>query len=305
MKINPTLFSVKFYLLIALSSFICISATPPLNNLVVERGQVLNIPPRLYQYDTIHIKEAGVLKVNDNGSKWLVLKARVIICEGSIVYTNFRRGVGTIALTLENGEKLEHTYSEALGGSGGNGSGNGRQQGGLGHRTNDYNGGGGGSGAFYTGRPSVNLPGIAATDFRGAPSPSSSRWCFGGNGARQSYGHGGLICILADKIVFGSTAKIQLRGSDGSNGTNGGTGDCYGGGQVYYWGGGGGGGGTSGGNGGVLVVKCSDIANMPTVDVGPGKGGKGGAGGRSARCSFHGQGGMHGDDGEQGYADWQ
>ncbi|MBA3285359.1 MAG: hypothetical protein H0U27_09935 [Nitrosopumilus sp.] len=279
--------------------------TVPLNNLVIEEGQVLNIPPRFYQYDTIYIKDNGLLKVNDNGSKWLILKAKIIICEGSIEYTNFRRGLGTIALTLENGDKLEHTFNEGLGGSSGNGSGNGRQQGGLGYRPDDYIGGGGGSGAYFTGNPSVNLPGITATDFRGAPSPSGNRRCFGGNGTRQAYGHGGLIYILAEKIIFNSSAKIVLRGITGANGAKGGSGDCYGGGQIYYWGGGGGGGGTAGGNGGVLIVKCDDITTIPIVDVNPGKGGIGGVGGTGGRCTFRGQDGTSGDNGEQGYADWQ
>jgi hypothetical protein len=281
------------------------SAILLMNNLIIEQGQVLNIPPRLYQYDTIHIKQNAVLRVNDNGARWLVMKANVIICEGSIEYQNFRRGVGPVTFTLDNGERLEHSFSEGLGGSGGNGSGNGRQQGGLGYRTTDHNGGGGGSGAYYVGTPRANLAGNAATDFRGAPSPGGSSECYGGNGARQAFGHGGLVCLFANKITFGAAARINLRGSSGANGTGGGPGDCYGGGQVYYWGAGGGGGGSAGGNGGVLIVKCSDVVNMPVVDVGPGRGGRGGAGGRDARCSNHGQAGSPGDDGEQGYADWQ
>lgn len=278
-----------------------------MDNLVLESGQVMNIPPRLYAYDTIHIKQNAVLKVNDNGAKWLVLKAAVIICEGTIEYLNFRRAVGPVIFTLDNGERIEHIFNEGLGGSGGNGSGNGRQQGGLGYRTNDYNGGGGGSGAYYVGTPRANFPGNAATDFRGAPSAGGSSECFGGNGARQPYGHGGLVCMVAGKIKFGPSARIILRGANGANGSAGGRGDCYGGGQVYYWGGGGGGGGSAGGNGGVLIVKCSDVTNQPSVmvNVNPGVGGRGGAGGKDARCSNDGQAGMPGEDGEQGYADWQ
>jgi hypothetical protein len=41
---------------------------------------------------------------------------------------------------------------------------------------------------------------------------------------------------------------------------------------------------------------------MPNVDINPGKGG--GGGGRSSGCSYYGQDGMNGNDGEQGYADW-
>lgn len=285
----------------------CQLANAQLKNLIIEKNQTLTIPPRLYQYDTIHIKERGLLKVTDNGSKWLVLNAKVIICDGSIEYVNFKRGMGNVSYLFENGEKIEHVFSEGLGGTGGNGSGNNYKQGGLGFRPNDYNGGGGGSGAYYTGNPKVNLPGIAATDFRGAPSPSNSSVCFGGNGGRQSFGHGGLIYIHADKITFGTTAKINLRGSNGSDGTVGGNGNCYGGGMVYFWGAGGGGGGSAGGNGGVLIVKCSDVTNLNVVDVNPGNGGKGGKGGGegSGGCPFGGQIGTNGDDGELGFVDWQ
>ncbi|MGX5690699.1 hypothetical protein [Arcticibacter tournemirensis] len=313
MKSKTSLFAALF--LLSFASVVVLSWTNPekfvrqppdtLNNLLIVPGQVLRIPPRLYHYDTIHIKENGVLKVNDNGAKWLVLNAKVIICDGSIEYTNFRRGVGNITFTLDGDENIDHTFNEGLGGAGGNGSGNGRQQGGMGYRSNDYNGGGGGSGAYYYGNPRANLSGIAATDFRGAPSPGSSDKCFGGNGGRQPYGHGGLIYIIANKIQFGPSAKIILRGSNGVNGTAGGNGDCYGGGAVYYWGGGGGGGGSAGGNGGVLIVKCNNIVNEPVVDVNPGRGGAGGAGGSGVRCPFSGQAGTRGDDGEQGYADWQ
>lgn len=278
-----------------------------LQNLVIEEDQILNIPPRLYNYDTIHIKKNAILKVNDNGSKWLVLIAKKIICNGRIEYTNFRRGMGSVSLTLDDGYKLENTFNEGLGGSGGNGSGNNYKHGGLGFRPNDYNGGGGGSGAYYTGTPRVNLRGLAAIDFRGAASPSSNDYCFGGNGARQSFGHGGLVCIISDKITFGTRATINLKGSDGINGKNGGKGSCYGGGMVYYFGAGGGGGGTSGGNGGVLIVKCNDINITPTVNVDPGIGGQGGRGGNSGSggCPFGGQPGMSGDPGELGYVDWQ
>jgi len=276
-----------------------------LSNLIVEPGQVLNIPPREYKHDTIHIKEGGLLKVNDNGSKWLVLNAKVLICEGSIEYRNVRRGVGKIEFAFQSGEKIDHTYDEGLGGSGGSGAANGRQQGGLGFRPTDYNGGGGGSGAYYIGTPRQNVPGMAATDFRGAPSPGLAHMSFGGNGARQPYGHGGLVCIVADKVTFGKLARIELSGTNGIDGSPAGGGDCYGGGQVYYWGGGGGGGGTAGGNGGVLKVMSSDVTNMPVVNVRPGRGGRGGNGGPGGRCSYQGQDGMKGDDGEQGYADWQ
>lgn len=277
------------------------------NNLIIEPNQTLTIPPRLYQYNNIHIKEKGVFKVTDNGSKWLVIKVKELICDGTIEYLNFKRSMGSVSYIMNNGELLEHTYAEALGGTGGNGSGNNYKQGGLGFRPNDHIGGGGGSGAYYTGNPGVNLAGINATDFRGAPSPSNSRVCFGGNGGRQTFGHGGLICIVADKAIFGPTAKIVLRGSDGANGTDGGGGSCYGGGIVYYWGAGGGGGGTSGGNGGVLIVKCRNVINTPQVDVNPGRGGNGGNGGSSGSggCHFAGQKGNKGDDGEQGYVDWQ
>ena len=265
------------------------------NNLIIEDGQVLNIPPRLYNYDTIYVKANGTLKINDNSSRWVVFNVKNFICEGTIEYTNFKRGVGTVNFTLENGEKIEHTYIESLGGSGGNGSGNGRKQGGLGYNPNSYEGGGGGSGAYYTGYPSVDLSGISATNFRGAPSPSGNNYTYGGNGARQPFGHGGLIYIIAEKIVFGTSAKFNLKGNDGINGANGGDGTCYGGGQVYYFAGGGGGGGTSGGNGGVLKVKCPNVTNSPYVNVNPGKGGN---------CSYNGQDGLSGDNGEQGYVDW-
>lgn len=274
------------------------------NNLIIEDGQVLNIPPRLYNYDTIYVKANGTLKINDNSSRWVVFNVKTLICEGTIEYTNFKRGVGTVSFTFENGEIIEHTYIEGIGGSGGNGSGNGRKQGGLGYIPNSYEGGGGGSGAYYTGHPIVNLPGISATNFRGAPSPSSNSYTYGGNGARQAFGHGGLIYIIAEKIVFGTSAKFNLKGNDGINGSNGGYGACYGGGQVYYFAGGGGGGGTSGGNGGVLKVKCPNVTNSPDVNVNPGKGGNGGKGGKGGNCSYNGQDGLPGDNGEQGYVDW-
>jgi hypothetical protein len=285
----------------------CQLANAQLKNLIIEKNQTLTIPPRLYQYDTIYIKEGGLLKVADNGSKWLVLIAKVIICDGNIEYVNFKRGMGKVSFLFENGEKIENDFSEGLGGTGGNGSGNNYKQGGLGFRPNDYNGGGGGSGAYYTGNPRVNLSGIAATDFRGAPSPGNSNVCFGGNGGRQSFGHGGLIHIRADKITFGTMAKIILMGSNGANGTIGGNGSCYGGGMVYYKGAGGGGGGSAGGNGGVLIVKCSDVTNLPIVDVTPGIGGKGGKGGAEGNggCPFGGQFGTNGEDGELGFVDWQ
>jgi len=83
------------------------------NNLIIESGQVLNIPPRLYNYDTIYVKASGILKINDNSSRWVVFNVRKLICEGTIEYTNFKRGVGTVDFTLENGEKIEHTYIES------------------------------------------------------------------------------------------------------------------------------------------------------------------------------------------------
>lgn len=274
------------------------------NNLIIEPGQTLNIPPRLYKYDTIHIKQNSRLKINDNSSRWLVFHAKVIICEGTIEYRNFKRGVGSVSFTPENGEILEHTFHEALGGSGGNGSGNGYQQGGQGYRTNDFNGGGGGSGAYYQQYPGSNVSGIAATDFRGAPSPNSNTWCYGGNGGRQPYGHGGLIYITADKIVWGTSALVDLRGSDGSNGSKGGPGSCYGRTNIHYFGAGGAGGGSSGGNGGVLRIKCGNMINNPMVDVNPGKGGSGGQKGVNVPCgNLNGQDGLKGDDGEQGYID--
>jgi len=292
-------------LLACLLFLICIPATAQLGNLTVEKGQVRSIPPRLYKYDTIRIKQNAVLKVNNNGSKWLVLNANVIICDGTIEYMNFKRGAGSVSFTLEGGETIEHTFTEGSGGAGGSGSGNNYKQGGTGYSSSDHNGGGGGAGAYLTGTPRVNIAGASATDFRGASSPGGSSSCFGGNGARQTFGHGGLICIVAGKITFGKGAKILLNGSNGANGAAGGKGDCYDAGSRYYWGGGGGGGGTSGGNGGVLIVKCNNVINMPVVQVNPGKGGKGGAGGKSVRCDFNGQAGTKGDDGEQGYADWQ
>lgn len=301
--------TIKYYLAVLSMIFISltfsINTEAQLSNLIIEKDEILMIPPRLYSYDTIQIKERGKLKVNDNGSRWLILNAKVIICDGTIEYVNFKRGIGLISYTLESGEILQHSFTEGFGGAGGSGSGNSHKQGGLGFRPNDYNGGGGGSGAYYTGNPKVNLSGISATDLRGAPSPGSSQRSYGGNGGRQTFGHGGLVYIIAGKIIFGTSASIQLNGSDGVDGTIGGGGDCYGGGSVYYWGGGGGGGGSAGGNGGVLIVKCKQVTNTPTVNVNPGRGGKGGNGGRSTRCTFHGQNGMRGDDGELGYVDWQ
>jgi hypothetical protein len=277
---------------------------PGFNNLIIE--SVRRLSPTIYKFDTIHIKENGLLKVNDNGSKWLILDAKIIILEGSIEYQNFRRGLGTVVQTLNDGEVLEHTFVEAPGGAGGNGGSNGKLQGGAGYRPTDFNGGGGGSGAYYYGRPKQNSPGNAANDFRGAPSPGSSDNCFGGDGGRQTAGHGGVICLKADKIIFGPNSKINLKGANGNNGTNGGNGDCYGGGAVYYWGGGGSGGGTSGANGGVLIVRCNNIINSSniTVENSPGRGGFPGNPGTGGRCSgFSGQRGKQGDTGESGYVE--
>lgn len=283
---------------------ILVSNNLAINNLVVDSGQVVNIPPRLYNYDTIYVKVGGTLKINENSSRWVVFNVKTFICEGMIEYINFKRGTGTVDFMLENGEKISHTFIESFGGSGGNGSGNGRQQGGLGYNSNNYEGGGGGSGAYYTGHPNVNLPGISATNFRGAPSPSGNSYAYGGNGGRQPFGHGGLIYIIAEKIVFGASAKINLKGNNGVDGSNGGGGACYGGGQIYYFAGGGGGGGTSGCNGGVLKVKCPNVVNNPYVDVNPGNGGNGGNGGSTSNCSYKGQNGLQGDMGEQGYVDF-
>lgn len=270
-------------------------------NLIIEMDQMVPIAPALHLYDSIHIKERGLLKVSDNGSNWLVLKVKKLTCDGTIEYINFKRNLGSVSHILGKGKKLEHTYIEALGGNGGNGSGNNYKQGGIGFKSNDFNGGGGGSGSYYTSKPEVNVTGINATDFRGAPSPNSSSICFGGNGGRQSFGHGGLICIIADKIVFGPSAKIILNGSNGADGSVGGKGGCgSGGGGVRSYGGGGGGGGTSGGNGGVLIIKSRNVINLPQVNVNPGIGGKFELGGISVGCSFDGQVGENGEDGAPG-----
>lgn len=275
------------------------------NNLIVESGQVLTIPPRLYNYDTILVKANGTLKINNNSSTWVVFNVKNFICYGTIEYTNFKRGLGTVSFTLENGEKLEHTYVESIGGRGGDGGGNNRKQGGRGYSPDSYEGGGGGSGAYYQ-APNQNDAGNSATDYRGAQSRGNSSFTYGGNGGRQPFGHGGLIYIISEKIVFGTSTKFNLRGSDGINGLNGGNGRCYSGGQQpYSQAGGGGGGGTSGGNGGVLKVKCSNVTNTPYVNVNPGKGGEGGKGGNGgSRCTYNGSNGLRGETGGQGYVDW-
>lgn len=268
-------------------------------SLVIRNGEIKNLPPSIYEYDTIHIEKGGKLIFNENGTQWAILACKVFILEGEIEYTKMRRNLGLLQANYGN-VSYEYKFPESsLGGKGSSGHPNRGKRGGKGYKPNDSNGGGGGSGAScYLGSPQRFQEGIDATDYSGAPTPNGNKG--GGNGGRlDNKSNGGLLLIHTNNFSSTKEAKIILKGENGSNGESG----SRAGGSAYgESGSSGNGGGSAGGDGGVLIVyaKKYNLQDYPNVNTQAGVGGKGGKPGPNNYATK----GDDGDDGRSGYVKW-
>jgi hypothetical protein len=273
---------------------------PELPDLIITTSQTKVMPARLYNYNEVNIENNATLKFSSGGTQWAIIKCDKLILEGTIEYTNMRRGLGKVTANIDE-LSLEYKFPELSIGGGGS-SGLGLSTGAVGgngyYPSNTPDGGGGGGGGYYknkrpTGRTVIN--GVDADSFRGSRTVRSEKK--GGDGGRlYRMSNGGLLLIIANEISSNNSAKIILTGENGTNGNSGSEGFYN---MREAIGNCGNGGGSAGGDGGVLVVNFKNINDYPKTLVDGGNGGKGGI-----STNGHTQNGENGENGVDGYADW-
>lgn len=119
--------------------------------------------------------------------------------------------------------------------------------------------------------------------------------CPGGTGGAGGAGGkgGGMVVIMAKKIIINSGGSVTANGDNGANGGNGLTSVQYNPNNCDWGGTGGRGGGGGGGNGGYVYLVTKDYTNNGTVTASAGTGGTAGTSG--------GSGATDGTDGQTGY----
>ncbi|HLF53269.1 hypothetical protein [Flavobacterium sp.] len=279
-----------------------------LPDLVVEPFSTVTLPARLHQYNNIHIKKNGTLKIQENSSQWCILwVSGTVICDGNIDGRNHKIGPRVVKGITPDGKSIEHEFvNQATGGSGGSGGtsrgGSTNVNGGTGaYGTNLFGGGGGSAGGAKIQGPSSGGGSIgqSATDWRGAPPaaiggrPESKG---GDGGILGLYSNGGLLFIYCNKFVC--DGGIYLYGNDGQAGTIGYSGDEDS--PRGRFGGSGGGGGSPGGEGGRFVLVTDESPANFRLDV---KGGIGGKRGHIGTNPNGAQPGIKGNDGQAGFQD--
>lgn len=107
-----------FFVLLAIAYIqnVCGQGAP---SLLVLSGKTISIPAREHTYDTVEIREKGVLKII-GGREWTVINVNVLIIKGKIEYRGLLRGAGVIKYVTKDNYVLEHQFPEqSKGGSGG------------------------------------------------------------------------------------------------------------------------------------------------------------------------------------------
>ena len=271
------------------------------SNLIIEKGQTKKLIAGSYNYNRIHIKSGATLEFMEESSNWVVLNSKDFILEGNVIFKRFKRGIGNIKTTTNDGFILEYNFPEnSIGGNGGNGGCFGGLFKGKGYKTKNQNGGGGGSGSQET----VNMSshGDDAIKYQGAQAGLSKTYSCGGDGGESNNNHGGLLYINTINFKSNENSWIFLNGENGEKGENGKDG------QFLFndeFSGGGGGGGSAGGDGGVLIVRATRYINeRPKVNVAGGFGGFGGKGGETFQTWSFGLNGEKGENGKNGYINW-
>ena len=279
------------------------------SDLIVEIGQTKKLAVGTYKYNKVHIKSGATLEFLEGSSTWAVINCDEFILDGNIVFNSFKRGMGKIEETIEDGFHLEYTFPEtSLGGNGGDGARSWQTFGGKGFISKNNNGGGGGAGAQETKNRLTS--GEDSRGINGATALINTAYSVGGNGGECNNINGGLLSINANTFNSNENSWIYLNGNIGKNGENGKDGslnnnDSYSN-LKNSFSGGGGGGGCAGGDGGVLIVRATKyLGKYPKTIIAGGFGGEGGKGGDTFNLpSFYGLNGKDGENGKDGYVSW-
>jgi hypothetical protein len=279
------------------------------SDLIVEIGQTKKLSAGKYKYNKVHIKSGATLEFLEGSSTWAIINCDEFILDGNIVFNSFKRGMGKIKETTEDGFRLQYTFPEtSLGGNGGDGARSYNTPGGKGFITKNNNGGGGGAGAQETNFQ--NFQGADARSSAGGKAVINTAYSNGGDGGKCNDINGGLLYIKANTFNSNENSLIYLKGNMGKNGENGKDGSAFNNDPfsqiINSFSGGGGGGGCAGGDGGVLIVRASNyIGKHPQVNITGGFGGKGGSRGETYNLPiFDALDGKDGENGKDGYFSW-
>lgn len=248
------------------------------NSLFVGSGETVNITSNLLEYDHVMIQTGGVLNITSSGLTVLAVKSSFVV-DGVINAHTSSIGGPSSNITTPFGETINHTLTQSLGGSGGNGGtylGGGFGGSGL----NGFGGGGGGG---------VGGPLISGSNYQ------SNGGSGGSNGFLAYYSTTG------GPNVGGTGMQTLADGGNGQNGmtsntARGGAGGGSGGGAgrnaTRWYGTGGGGGGNKGLHGATLVIYTQgNIEGTGQINVNGKNGFNGGNGGNM----FTSSGGYFGD----------
>ena len=260
--------------------------------LTLKSGEQKSIPPQKYRFQEVNIESGATLRIKKSRSSWLFLDVvGDVNLQGKIVYEGVPVTEDPIELKLPNGKIISHQFPVGIGGRGGNGLSLGVSgKGGVGSDGSTVSGGGGGGGGYREGSVYMNRD-------NGKGASGGQRSNRGGAGGEKTPTNGGLIFIKAGGNFNGEGGEIHASGTNGVNGSSGGSPNDH-----FYSSPAGGGGGSPGGNGGMVYLQSETISGYSEVLNDGGAGGKGGKGGRQKaggrRSAESGEDGKQGEGGD-------
>lgn len=285
-------------------------AVAALPELIVPANEARDIAASRWEYSRVHIGAGATLRVTGGSKDALHLVVRgPFVLHGKIVARESNSEARQVTLAIPKKPPVVLTYqTQNRGGTGGSGGAGGGVAGGTGAAGSVDGGGGGASGGGrfqQRPRPYVQLfPGRNASGIEGAPWSGANCGSPGGRGGERSVnGAGGVVYLEVYGDFDAANGVVDVAGSTGSPGANGGAAffpnSSYG----CQSGGGGGGGGGAGGQGGFVVgYIAGNIVAYPRVETAGGSGGAGGLG--VGPSHMIGGAGTRGQSGSSGTVAW-